>query len=88
MELTKIILPLLMVIALYLLFRYINIKEIIVKEAFIKARIILGCIGVGYFLFLAIQTGDLQSIIVTLLLSALVIYGVISLQNKYLTLKK
>lgn len=88
MEFTHVILPVLTVVAIYILFGYVSIKEIIAIEAFIKARIILGCIGVGYFLFSAMESGNLKSIIITVLFSGLVTYGVISLQNKYLTLKK
>ena len=55
---------------------------------FIKARIIIGCIGVGYFLSMAIEDGNPRTIISTVFFAILIIYGVISLQNKYLSVKK
>lgn len=55
---------------------------------FIKVRIIIGCIGVGYFMTTAIQSGNSREIIGTGFIAMLVVYGVVMLQNKYFSVKE
>ncbi len=84
----NIILPVLIIVAIYLLMRIIIKKGILATGIFIKARIIMGSIGIGYFLSVALQGQNIREIIANSLIAALVLYGVIMLQNKYLYVKK
>jgi len=86
--LSKVILPVLIIVTFYLLIRIIVKKGLLATGIFVKARIITGCIGIGYFLSVAIQSQNRSEIINTSLISVLVLFGVIMLQNKYLYFKK
>jgi Ca2+/Na+ antiporter len=86
--LTRIIIPVLIIVGVYGLIKLIAKKEQFKSATFVKARIIIGSVGIGYFLALAIQSGELQDIILTCLFALLLLYGVLSLQNKYMEIKK
>jgi hypothetical protein len=88
MELLKSSLPVLIILAIYLTMRVPALKKSLTSAAAIKARIVLGCLGAGAFLGIAVIGGNVREIVITTLFVSLVIYGVVSLQNKYLYLKK
>lgn len=88
MDLMKGILPLLLIIVVYLILRIPIIKYGITSATAIKARIVLGCLGAGVFLGIAIFSGDIKEIFIAVLIAGLIIYGAVSLQNKYLIVKK
>ncbi|MBC7757452.1 MAG: hypothetical protein H7069_01240 [Phormidesmis sp. FL-bin-119] len=88
MELLKSLLPVLVILAIYLTMRIPALKDSLTSAAAIKARIVIGCLGAGAFLGIAVLGGNLREIVLTSLIVSLVIYGVVSLQNKYLYVKK
>ena len=77
----NIILPVLLIVAFYLLIRIIIKKDLLASGIFIKTRIIIGCIGIGYFLSAALQGQNIREIIANSLIAALVLYGVIMLHK-------
>ena len=88
MELLKSTLPVLIILAIYLAMRIPALKNSLTSGAVIKARIVIGCLGSGAFLGIAVLGGNFREIVMTSLIVSLVIYGVVSLQNKYLFVKK
>lgn len=88
MDLLKSLLPLLIILAIYFTIRIPALKNRLTSAAAIKARIVIGCLGAGAFLGIAVIGGNVREIVITTLFVSLVIYGVVSLQNKYLYLKK
>ena len=84
----KVILPVLIIIAFYLLIRFITKKGAISTDIFIKVRILVGAVASGVFICLAIQGQDLREIFILSGLAAIVFYGVVMLQSKYLSVKK
>ncbi|MBB2146226.1 hypothetical protein GM921_12065 [Pedobacter sp. LMG 31464] len=85
MEYLKSITPFLFIIGLYLISFFI--QKLFKLETAIKIRILIGCIGIGVYLCLAFQAESLKTTIVLTLLSGTILYGVVSLMNKYLDLK-
>ena len=81
------IIPVILILCTYLLIQLNNMSWLR-DTKFIKARIIIGSAGIGYFLALAVQSGKPKDIILTCLFALLLIYGVLSLQNKYMKIKK
>ncbi|WP_276360146.1 hypothetical protein [Daejeonella sp. H1SJ63] len=73
---------------IYLIMRIPALKKGMTSSLGIKARIVLGCLGAGVFLGIAIFSGDIKEIIIVSIIVSLVIYGAVSLQNKFLYVKK
>lgn len=88
MDLLKSLLPVLVILAIYLIMRIPALKNSLTSGLAIKARIVIGCLGAGAFLGIAVLGGNVKEIVNTILIVSLVIYGVVSLQNKYLFVKK
>ena len=88
MELLKSLLPVLIIIAIYFTMRIPALKNRLKSASAIKARIVIGCLGAGAFCGIAVIAGSVREKIITTLFVSLVIYGVVSLQNKYLYVKK
>lgn len=88
MEILISLLPVLVTIAIYLLMRIPALKNVWTSAFAIKTRIVIGCLGAGSFLGIAILGGDVKEIVSAILIVSLVIYGVVSLQNKYFYLEK
>jgi hypothetical protein len=84
----KTALPVIIMVTLYIFIKLNSEKHWFKNSNFIKARIIIGSAGIGYFLALAIQSGKPKDIILTSLFALLLLYGVLSLQNKYTEIKK
>lgn len=88
MHLLTSIIPVLVAVVIFLAMRIPSVKKRLTSATAIKARIVIGCLGARVLLGMAILGGDLQEIIIVSLIVSLVVYGVISLQNKYLYVKK
>ena len=81
--LLKVGIPIIIVTLFYLILKIVNKKDSR-KDLFIKFRILLGCIGIGVFLNVAYSSETIRTAITPILLSLVLFYGVVSLQNKYL----
>lgn len=88
MDLLESILPVLLILVVYITLRIPALKDSLTSAPAIKARIVIGCLGAGVFLGIAISSADIKEIVITSLIVSLVIYGAVSLQNKYLYVKK
>lgn len=88
MEFLQGLLPVLVILAIYLTMRIPALNNVWTSSPAIKTRMVIGCLGAGSFLGIAILGGDVKEIVSAILIVSLVIYGVVSLQNKYFYLKK
>ncbi|MBB2148637.1 hypothetical protein [Pedobacter gandavensis] len=87
METLKVIVALVMMIGFFLLISYFTKNEAKLV-LFLKARILLGCTASGFFIPQAINSSAPKQIILFALLASVILFGVVSMQNKYFTLKK
>lgn len=88
MDLLKSLIPVLLIVVIFLTMQIPSIKKGLTSAIAIKARIVIGCLAAGVLLGMAILGGDLKEIIIVSLIASLVIFGVVSLQNKYLYVKR
>ncbi len=88
MDLLKSLLPILIILVIYLVLRIPAFKNILTSASAIKARIVVGCLGAGTLLGMAVLGGNTKDIAITTLIVSLIVYGAVALQNKYLYVKK
>ncbi len=79
---TNLIIPILIILGLYLIVKLSSKTRFNHVQA-IKSRIILGSIGIGYFMSIAIQSGEWKTITLTVIFALLILYGILSLFKKY-----
>lgn len=83
----KIGVPVIIMVLFYVILKMVNRKDS-PKDLFVKIRILFGCIGIGVFLSQAYYSETFRTAEPLVLLSLIVFYGVVSLQNKYLPFRK
>lgn len=81
------ILPVLIFTGLFFLVYFLTKKNILNNNVFVRIRILLGCIYVGYLVSEITRGASIRSVITLILLAVLIIYSVYSLQKKYFILK-
>ena len=80
-------LPIIIAIVLFVLVQYLTRRNILNNNHFVRLRILLGCIYVGYLISEISNAESARSIITLILLAGIIIAGVYSLQKKYFILK-
>ena len=81
------ILPILIFTALFFLVYFLTKKNILNNNFFVRIRIVLGCIYVGYLVHEISQGASTRSVITLTALAGIILYGVYLLQKKYFILK-
>jgi hypothetical protein len=81
------ILPLLIFSGLFILLYFLTRKNILNNNFFVRIRILLGCIYIGYLVSEILQASSIRSVITLLLLSGIILFGVYSLQKKFFIIK-
>ncbi len=81
-------LPVIIAIGAFLLVQFLTKKNILNNNHFVRIRILLGCIYVGYLIAEIVQATSVRSIITLTGLASLIIFGVYILQKRYFTLKE
>ena len=81
-------LPVLIAIVLFVVVQYLTRKNILNINAFVRIRILLGCIFIGFLISEISQTESIKSFIILMLLAAIILAGVYNLQKKFFVLKK
>jgi hypothetical protein len=76
-------LPIILATLFYLIIRRVNFSDS-KQQILIKFRIFIGLIGIGIILSQAYLAETLRSSFPLILISIIVFYGVVKLQNKYL----
>ena len=81
------ILPIVIFTGLFFLVYFLTRKNILNNNVFVRIRILLGCIYVGYLINEIARGASIRSVITLVILAGLIVYGVYSLQKKYFILK-
>ncbi len=81
------ILPILIFTSLFFLVYFLTRKNILNNNVFVRIRILLGCIYVGYLVSEIARGASTRSVITLTVLAGLIIYGVYTLQKKYFIIK-
>lgn len=76
-------LPVTVAILLFILLQVVTRKNLLNNNHFVRIRILLGCIYVGYLLTQFFEAGDRRSIVLLSSLIVVFIVGVYKLQKKF-----
>lgn len=80
------ILPILAIVGVFILVQLITKKNLLNNNIFIRIRILLGCVFVGFLISEMSKATSVNSIIMKVLLAGMILYGVYRLQKKYFIL--
>ncbi len=81
------ILPVAAMIILFVLVQYLTKKNLLNNNVFIRVRILLGCMFVGFLFTEIFQAESIQSMIKLTVLAGICLYGIYILQKKYFVIK-
>lgn len=80
-------LPIIIAVGLFVLVQFLTRKNVLNNNQFVRLRILLSCIYVGYLVSEITRATSLRSVITLVLLTGIIIAGVYNLQKKYFVLK-
>jgi hypothetical protein len=81
------IIPILIFTGLFILVHFLTGKKILDSKFFIRIRIVLSCMYIGYLVSEISRGTSTRSVISLVLLSGILLFGVYSLQKKYFIIK-
>lgn len=84
----QLFLPLLIAIGIFALVGFVTRKNLFNNNVFIRLRIVLGCIYIGYLITEISRAESARSVFTMVLLAGIITIGVYKLQKKYFVIKQ
>ena len=81
------ILPIAVMIFLFILVQFITKRNLLNNNIFIRVRILLGCVFLGFLVSELSRAESTRSVVTLTLLTGLILYGTYRLHKKYFVLK-
>ncbi len=81
------ILPIAVFIVLFFIIQFITKKNLLNNNIFIRLRILLGCLFLGFLITEIVNATTVMSVILRIGLAGILFYGVYLLQKKYFVIK-
>ena len=83
----KVVVPVIIIVLFYVICQIVDKKDSPNKILFVKLRILLGSIAIGFFLSEAYSSATISTATRFIFFSLIGLYGVTNLHNKYLSSK-
>jgi hypothetical protein len=81
------ILPIALMIFIFILVQFITKRNLLNNNIFIRVRLLLGCVFLGFIVSELSRAETTRSVITLSLLTGIILYGVYALQKKYIAIK-